>query len=89
MCSGPEKVKERRIELNEEMHAKGDPNTKLKYYFYELVEEMYARGITFAPITLEDSLGTKFARSLQCHLRTVKRSNAQGKTDRLRTVMTS
>ena len=63
MCSGPEKVKERRIELNEEMHAKGDPNTKLKYYFYELVEEMYARGITFAPITLEDSLGTKFAKA--------------------------
>ena len=45
------------------MHAKGDPNTKLKYYFYELVEEMYARGITFAPITLEDSLGTKFAKA--------------------------
>ena len=63
MCNGPEKVKERRIELNEEMHAKGDPNTKLKYYFYELVEEMYARGITFAPITLEDSLGTKFAKA--------------------------
>ena len=63
MCNGPEMVKARRIELNEEMHAKGDPNTKLKYYFYELVEEMYARGITFAPITLEDSLGTKFAKA--------------------------
>ena len=63
MCNGPEKVKQRRIELAEEMHAKGDPNTKLKYYFYELVEEMYARGITFAPFTLEDSLGTKFAKA--------------------------
>ncbi len=63
MCNGPEKVKKRRIELADEMHAKGDPNTKLKYYFYELVEEMYARGITFAPITLEDSLGTKFAKA--------------------------
>ena len=63
MCGGPEKVKQRRIELAEEMHAKGDPNTKLKFYFYELVEEMYARGITFAPITLEDSLGTKFAKA--------------------------
>ncbi len=63
MCNGPEKVKKRRIELADEMHAKGDPNTKLKYYFYELVEEMYARGITFDPITLEDSLGTKFKKS--------------------------
>ena len=63
MCNGPEKVKQRRIELADEMHAKGDPNTKLKFYFYELVEEMYARGIKFAPITLEDSLGTKFAKA--------------------------
>ena len=63
MCNGPEKVKKRRIELADEMHAKGDPNTKLKYYFYELVEEMYARGITFAPITLNDSLGKKFAKA--------------------------
>ena len=63
MCNGPEKVKKRRIELADEMHAKGDPNTKLKYYFYELVEEMYARGITFDPITLEDSMGTKFKKS--------------------------
>ena len=63
MCHGPEKVKKRRIELADEMHAKGDPNTKLKYYFYELVEEMYARGITFAPITLNDSLGKKFAKA--------------------------
>ena len=63
MCNGPEKVKKRRIELADEMHAKGDPNTKLKYYFYELVEEMYARGITFAPITLNESLGTKFAKA--------------------------
>ncbi len=63
MCNGPERVKKRRIELADEMHAKGDPNTKLKYYFYELIEEMYARGITFAPITLEDSLGKKFAKA--------------------------
>jgi len=63
MCNGPEKVKKRRIELADEMHAKGDPNTKLKYYFYELVEEMYARGITFAPITLNDSLGKKFTKA--------------------------
>lgn len=63
MCNGPEKVKKRRIELADEMHAKGDPNTKLKYYFYELVEEMYARGITFAPITLNESLGTKFSKA--------------------------
>ena len=63
MCNGPEKVKKRRLELADEMHAKGDPNTKLKYYFYELVEEMYARGITFAPITLNDSLGKKFAKA--------------------------
>ena len=63
MCNGPEKVKKRRIELADEMHAKGDPNTKLKYYFYELVEEMYARGITFAPITLNDSLGKKFSKA--------------------------
>ena len=45
------------------MHAKGDPNTKLKYYFYELIEEMYARGITFAPITLKDSMGKKFTKA--------------------------
>ena len=63
MCNGPEKVKKRRIELADEMHAKGDPNTKLKYYFYELIEEMYARGITFAPITLNDSLGKKFTKA--------------------------
>lgn len=63
MCNGPEKVKKRRIELADEMHAKGDPNTKLKYYFYELVEEMYARGIRFAPITLNDSLGKKFTKA--------------------------
>lgn len=63
MCSGPEQVKKRRIELADEMHAKNDPNTKLKYYFYELIEEMYARGITFAPITLEDSMGTKFTKA--------------------------
>ena len=63
MCNGPERVKKRRIELADEMHAKGDPNTKLKYYFYELIEEMYARGITFAPITLNDSLGKKFTKA--------------------------
>jgi DNA polymerase III alpha chain len=63
LCNGPERVKKRRIELADEMHAKGDPNTKLKYYFYELVEEMYARGITFAPITLNDSLGKKFVKA--------------------------
>jgi DNA polymerase III alpha subunit (gram-positive type) len=63
MCNGPEKVKKRRIELADEMHAKGDPNTKLKYYFYELIEEMYARGITFAPITLKDSMGKKFTKA--------------------------
>ena len=63
MCNGPERVKKRRIELADEMHAKGDPNTKLKYYFYELIEEMYARGITFAPITLKDSMGKKFTKA--------------------------
>ena len=62
MCFGTEKVKERRLVLAEEMHREKNPNpnTKLEYYLCELVEEMYARGIKFAPITLEDSDGKRF-----------------------------
>ena len=62
MCFGPAKVKERRIALAEEMHREKNPNpnTKNEYYLCELVEEMYARGITFAPISLDDSDGKRF-----------------------------
>lgn len=63
MCHGPEKVKQIRMKLAEDMHNKPNPNQKLEYYLYELVEEMYARGITFAPISLDESLGTRFSKA--------------------------
>ncbi|MCR4689173.1 MAG: PolC-type DNA polymerase III [Saccharofermentans sp.] len=60
MCFGPEKVKKKRLELQEKMRTSDNPNTKNEYYLCELVEEMYARGITFAPISLTESDGKRF-----------------------------
>lgn len=62
MCFGPEKVKERRLELAEQMHKEKNPNpnTKNEYYLCELVEEMYARGIKFAPVSIDESDGKRF-----------------------------
>ena len=60
MCFGPEKVKKLRLELQEKMRSADNPNTKNQFYLCELVEEMYARGITFAPVSLEESDGVRF-----------------------------
>ncbi len=60
MCFGPEKVKKKRLELQEKMRNSDNPNTKNEFYLCELVEEMYARGITFAPISLTESDGVRF-----------------------------
>lgn len=62
MCFGPEKVKARRLVLADQMHKEKNPNpnTKNEYYLCELVEEMYARGIKFAPVSITDSDGKRF-----------------------------
>ncbi|MBR2522830.1 MAG: PolC-type DNA polymerase III [Clostridiales bacterium] len=64
MCNGPERVKERRHQLEEKKktsdEARNNPKVKSEIALCEIVEEMYARGITFDPISLEESGGDRF-----------------------------
>ena len=66
MCNGKERVIERRHEL--EMKKKTDnesrnnPKVKSEIALCEIVEEMYSRGITFDPISLENSMGERFVK---------------------------
>ena len=66
MCKGPDVVKERRYELEEKKRtsneARNNPKVKSEIALCEIVEEMYARGITFAPISLEESMGMRFVK---------------------------
>ncbi|MBO4408772.1 MAG: PolC-type DNA polymerase III [Clostridiales bacterium] len=60
MCHGWDKVKLRRQELAERMRQDDNPKIKSEFYLCEIVEEMYARDITFAPIDLYDSEAVRF-----------------------------
>jgi DNA polymerase III alpha subunit (gram-positive type) len=60
MCHGWDKVKLRRKELQEKMRQDDNPKVKSEFYLCEIVEEMYARGIDFAPIDLYDSEAVRF-----------------------------
>ena len=62
MCLDRNVLVERRKFLAEEMHRDPNPKIKSEFYLCEIVEEMYARGITFAPIDLEKSDATKFVK---------------------------
>lgn len=62
MCSGVEKVANRRKELAILMRQDNNPKTKSEFYLCELVEEMYARGIEFVPISLEHSQAVNFTK---------------------------
>ena len=59
MCAGPQKAMERRKELFEGFVTR-KPNEKSEYYLCELVEEMYARNITFLPYDIENSAAERF-----------------------------
>ena len=59
MCKGLETVKRRRKDLFSNFG--GRTNTeKSEYYLCEIVEEMYARGISFLPYDIEKSAAHKF-----------------------------
>lgn len=62
MCLDQKVLTERRKFLAEEMHRKDDPKTKSEFYLCEIVEEMFHRGITFAPIDINLSDATKFVK---------------------------
>ena len=66
MCNGKERVIERRHELEElkktSSEARNNPKVKSEIALCEIVEEMYARGITFDPITLDNSMGERFVK---------------------------
>ncbi|SCW26448.1 DNA polymerase III, alpha chain [Ruminococcaceae bacterium YRB3002] len=65
MCNGIERVIEHRHAIEERRRTNAEdrdnPKVKSEILLCESVEEMYARGITFAPITLEESLGSRFS----------------------------
>jgi len=66
MCNGRERVIARRHELEEmkktSADARNNPKVKSEIALCEIVEEMYARGITFDPISLEYSMGERFVK---------------------------
>lgn len=62
MCFGWDEVKKNRIAADEARKQDDNPKNKSRYYLFELVEEMYARGITFEPISLEKSHATHFVK---------------------------
>ena len=66
MCNGPETVIAKRHEFEElkktSAEARNNPKVKSAIALCEIVEEMYARGITFAPISLEESMGERFVK---------------------------
>lgn len=63
MCQGVEHLKSHRIFLAEQMKIESsNPKIKSAFYLCEIVEEMYARGIVFAPISINDSQAVKFTK---------------------------
>ena len=59
MCRGIDLVRSRRKELHEGYAARKQTE-KAQYYLYELIEEMYERGIEFVPFDLEKSEADRF-----------------------------
>jgi DNA polymerase III alpha subunit (gram-positive type) len=59
MCNGLEKARARRKELYDGFMMR-KPNEKAQYYLCEIVEEMYARGITFEPYDILKSDAVRF-----------------------------
>lgn len=59
MCRGIHTVRRKRKELHEGFSSR-KPTEKAQYYLYELIEEMYARGIEFVPFDLNQSHAEKF-----------------------------
>ena len=62
MCLDKDVLIDRRKFLGEEMHRDPNPKIKSEFYLCEIVEEMFARGIEFAPIDIEKSDATKFVK---------------------------
>ncbi len=62
MCLDKEVLVSRRKFLADEMHRDPNPKIKSEFYLCEIVEEMFARGINFAPIDIEKSEATKFVK---------------------------
>lgn len=62
MCRGIELVKAKKAELHEGFSAR-KPTEKAQYYIYELIEEMYARGIEFLPFDLDLSQADRFVKA--------------------------
>lgn len=61
LCHGVERVIARRKELYDGFVTR-KPNEKSEYYLCELVEEMYARGISFLPYDIDSSDATRFTK---------------------------
>lgn len=59
LCQGIERVKAKRKELYEGFMQR-KPTEKSLYYLCELVEEMYARNISFLPYSLDNSEAERF-----------------------------
>ncbi len=69
MCFGKDRVVARRKYLEEQKKHDDNPKIKDEALLCELVEEMYDRGISFAPITLDGSDGKKFLKVDDKHIR--------------------
>ena len=69
MCFGKERVVARRKLLEEQKKHDDNPKIKDEALLCELVEEMYDRGISFVPITLDGSDGKKFLKVDDKHIR--------------------
>lgn len=59
MCQPLAKISAYREDLNRRFHELTDREVKI-YYIIELVEEMYLRGLTFAPISIETAGASRF-----------------------------
>lgn len=59
LCNGIRRVQDKRMELNNNFLSR-KPNEKALFYLCELVEEMYLRGITFAPYSITESDAYRF-----------------------------
>lgn len=62
MCQGLEELINRRKQLSEIMRTDKNPKIKSEFYLCEIIEEMYARGIEFDPISLDRSDSTSFVK---------------------------
>ena len=62
MCRGIESVRNRRKELHTGFSSRKQTE-KSQYFIYELIEEMYARGIEFVPVDLDRSQSDRFVKA--------------------------